>query len=210
MTPLVTDSLFENSKLNKLESECYDSDCSNSEEAFVSKKTEKIKNRKPTGKRRRKSAAELEKINKNYEINQSLEDSWQVQEDWGLDMQEKTAKVRFNSSFEINTEIPEIPTGQTEKDFIEKIIPDKKLEESQKIDSKNKEEIGDVTSEPNKNDNNVDTDQQGKSDDVKSAWVVSVSSKIPQYAGKRRSEISESSKKPSSLLPRPIRPNIKL
>ena len=88
---------------------------------------------------------------------------------------------------------------------------DKKLEESQKIDSKDKEEIGDVTSEPNKNDNNVDTDQQGKSDDVKSGWrIVSVSSKIPQYAGKRRCEISESSQKPSSLLPRPIRPNIKL
>ena len=192
--------------MNKLESECYDSDCDNSEEAFVSKKTEKIKNRKPTGKRRRKSAAELEKINQKYEINQSLENSWQV----GEDMQEKTAKVRFNSSFEMNTEIPEIPTDQTEKDFIEEIIPDKKLEESQKIDSKNKEEIGDVTSEPNKNDNNVDTDQQGKSDDVKSGWVVSVSSKIPQYAGKRRCEISESRKKSSSLLPRPIRPNIKL
>ena len=196
--------------MNKLESECYDSDCSNSEEAFVSRKTKKIKARKPTGKRRRTSAAELKKINKNYEINQSLENSWQVRGDLGLDMHEKTAKVRFNSSFEINTEIPEIPTGQTEKDFIEKIIPDKKLEESQEIDSKNKEEIGDVTSEPNKNDNNVDTDQQGKSDDVKSAWIVSVSSKIPQYAGKRRCEISESSKKPSSLLPRPIRPNIKL
>ena len=196
--------------MNKLESECYDSDCSNSEGAFISKKTEKIKNRKPTGKRRRKSAAELEKINKNYEINQSLEDSWKVPADWGLDMQEKTAKVRFNSSFEINTEIQEISSGETEKDFIEKIIPDKKLEESQKIDRKNKEEIGDVTSEPNKNDNNVDTDQQGKSDDVKTAWIVSVSSKIPQYAGKRRSEISKSSKKQASLLPRPIRPNIKL
>ena len=164
-------------------------------------------------KRRRKSAAELEKINKNYEINQFLEDSWQAPEDERLDMQEKTSKVRFNSSFEINTEIPEIPSGHAEKDLIEKIIPDKKLEESQEIDSKNKEEIGDVTSEPNKNDNNVDTDQQGKSDDVKSlkpAWIVSVSSKIPKYAGKRRCEISESRKKPSSLLPRPIRPNIKL
>ena len=199
--------------MNKLESECYDSDCSNSEGAFISKKTEKIKNRKPTGKRRQKSAADLKEINKNYEINQSLEDSWKVPADWGLDMQEKTAKVRFNSSFEINTEIQEISSGETEKDFIEKIIPDKKLEESQKIDSEDKEEIGDVTSEPNKNDNNVDTDQQGKSDDVKSlkpAWIVSVSSKIPKYAGKRRCEISESSKKPSSLLPRPIRPNIKL
>ena len=196
--------------MNKLESECYDSDCSNSEGAFISKKTEKIKNRKPTGKRRQKSAADLKEINKNYEINQSLEDSWKVPADWGLDMQEKTAKVRFNSSFEINTEIQEISSGETEKDFIEKIIPDKKLEESQEIDSKNKEEIGDVTSEPNKNDNNVDTDQQGKSDDVKTAWIVSVSSKIPQYAGKRRSEISKSSKKQASLLPRPIRPNIKL
>ena len=196
--------------MNKLESECYDSDCSNSEGAFISKKTEKIKNRKPTGKRRQKSAADLKEINKNYEINQSLEDSWKVPADWGLDMQEKTAKVRFNSSFEINTEIPEIPSGHAEKDLIEKIIPDKKLEESQEIDSKNKEEIGDVTSEPNKNDNNVDTDQQGKSDDVKTAWIVSVSSKIPQYAGKRRSEISKSSKKQASLLPRPIRPNIKL
>ena len=196
--------------MNKLESECYDSDCSNSEGAFISKKTEKIKNRKPTGKRRQKSAADLKEINKNYEINQSLEDSWKVPADWGLDMQEKTAKVRFNSSFEINTEIPEIPSGHAEKDLIEKIIPDKKLEESQKIDSEDKEEIGDVTSEPNKNDNNVDTDQQGKSDDVKTAWIVSVSSKIPQYAGKRRSEISKSSKKQASLLPRPIRPNIKL
>lgn len=203
--------------MNKLESECYDSDCSNSEEGFLSEKTEKIKNRKPTGKRRRKSPDELEKINKNYEINQSLENRWQVPEDWGLDMQEKTARVRFSSSSEINTEIPEIPTIQTEKDFIEKIIPDKKLEESQEIDSKNKEEIGDVTPEPNKNDNNVDTDQQGKSDDVKSAdsfspaWFVSVSSKIPQYAGKRKErKTSKSSKKPSSLLPRPIRPNIKL
>ena len=196
--------------MNKLESECYDSDCSNSEGAFISKKTEKIKNRKPTGKRRQKSAADLKEINKNYEINQSLEDSWKVPADWGLDMQEKTAKVRFNSSFEINTEIQEISSGETEKDFIEKIIPDKKLEESQKIDSEDKEEIGDVTSEPNKNDNNVDTDQQGKSDDVKTAWIVSVSSKIPQYAGKRRSEISKSSKKQASLLPRPIRPNIKL
>ena len=114
-------------------------------------------------------------------------------------MQEKTAKVRFNSSFEINTEIPEISKGKTEKDFIEKIIPDKKLEESQKIDSKNKEEIGDVTSEPNKNDNNVDTDQQGKSDDVKSfesAWIVSVSSKISQYAGK----IAESRKQKETIL----------
>ena len=202
--------------MNKLESEWHDSDCSSSEEAFVSQKTEKIKNRKPTGKRRRKSAAEWETLNKNYEINQSLEDSWKVPADWGLDMQEKTAKVRFNSSFEINTEIPEISEGKTEKDFIEKIIPDKKLEESQKIDSKNKEEIGDVTSEPNKNDNNVDTDQQGKSDDVKTAdsfepaWIVSISSKIPQYAGKRRCKIAESRKKPSSLLPKPIRPNIKL
>ena len=202
--------------MNKLESECYDSDCSNSEGAFISKKTEKIKNRKPTGKRRQKSAADLKEINKNYEINQSLEDSWKVPADWGLDMQEKTAKVRFNSSFEINTEIPEIPSGHAEKDLIEKIIPDKKLEESQEIDSKNKEEIGDVTSEPNKNDNNVDTDQQGKSDDVKTAdsfepaWIVSVSSKIPRYAGKRRCKIAESRKKPSSLLPKPIRPNIKL
>ena len=198
--------------MNKLESECYDSDCSNSEEGFLSEKTEKIKNRKPTGKRRRKSPDELEKINKNYEINQSLENRWQVPEDWGLDMQEKTARVRFSSSSEINTEIPEIPTIQTEKDFIEKIIPDKKLEASQAIDCENKEKTGDVTSEPNKKDNNVDTDQHEKYDDVKRerlevACTDHASSKIPQYAKKKKSKnISLNKKKPSSFIPKPISP----
>ena len=56
MTPPViplNDSLFENSKLNKLESECSDSDCSNSEEAFVSEKTEKIKGKVQSKKRKK-------------------------------------------------------------------------------------------------------------------------------------------------------------
>ena len=211
------DSFFQ-SKLNKLESGSVESDFSSAESDFISEKKEKIAKRKPTGKKRGKSATELAKINKNYERNQlgSLSDSCQVQRDHGLDMQEKITKVRFNSADQINTQIPreawEGSNSKTEYDFIEKTIEDKKLEARQKIDCKNKEKTGDVTSEPNKKDNNVDTDQREKSEDVKSESLeetcsVPPRSKIPQYAKKKKSKkISINNKKPSSFLPQPIRP----
>ena len=213
------DRFFSNSKLNKLESESYDSEGSTESDLNWERK-EKIRKRKPTGKKKRKSSAELEKINKNYERNQSLRGSWQFQKDEGsfgaregLDMQEKTTKVRFNSHSQINTQITwELSNSKTENDFIEKIIPDKKLEASQAIDCENKEKTGDVTSEPNKKDNNVDTDQHEKYDDVKSerlevACTDHASSKIPQYAKKKKSnDISLNKKKPSSFIPKPISP----
>ena len=126
-------------------------------------------------------------------------------------MQEKSTKVRFNSGSEINTQMPEVSRdNQTENNFIEKIIPDKKLEVSQAIDSENKKEIGDVTSEPNKKDDNVDTDQQelsddGRSDSPEKNRSSSVSTKIPQYIKPKKCNISMNNKKPSSFLPRPIK-----
>ena len=206
----IFDSFFSNSKLNESETE-FASDSSEFE--FVSPKSEKIQNRKLTGKKGRKSSAELKRINQNYERNISSQGGWRATEESGsnlkLDMQEKSTKVRFNSGSEINTQMPEVShDNQTENNFIEKIIPDKKLEESQAIDSENKKEIGDVTSEPNKKDDNVDTDQQEQSDDERSDSpeknrTSSVSSKIPQYIKPKKCNISM--KKPSSFLPRPIK-----
>ena len=201
--------------MNKVESESAESDYSSVEMELISERKAKIVNRKPTGRKRGKSAAELAAINKNYERNQrrSPSDSCQDQEDQALDLQEKTTRVRFNPGFQVDTDMPcEETETRSEYDFIEKTILDKKLEASQKIDCENKEKTGDVTPEPNKKDNNVDTDQQEKSEDAESDSLeesrpVPLRSKIPQYAKKKKSKkISINNKKPSSFLPQPIRP----
>ena len=168
-----------------------------SSDSNVSSKSEKIKNRKPTGRKvkKRKSAEELKMINQNYS-NQLVPnicyqpgDYENVTTGLGIEIQEKTTKVKFHSlspasvsqsPIVLETNEIEIVSGSPASDDekCDKKVPTTGQSDIDQADKGDNSKVSDAANRKVITKNDSVNTQQGKTNPVSPSQT---SSKIPKY-----------------------------
>ena len=193
---------------------------------LLGKRSEKIKKRKPTGKKvKKKSGAEISMINRNYITDSNSVNICQDSKDYENvtaisgnenEFPEKTSKVIFHSS----VDSLRLDSEEADKKPEDDVCPDKKSPSDHDIDQDDKEDNGNVSDSANRKviiaNETVDMDHTAaartKLEEAKKPVIEEVppdhaSSKIPKYIKKSKLQISIKRVK-TSLIPKPLKSSI--